>query len=200
MVLLLARVGSVVLPVTYMQNKQKLSNLFCVSLAAVNTLPVSVANVSLVPFRLHNLGLHLSQVPLPLPPLPPLPHSPHSPHFPLHPLHPLHPAHPAHPAHPLHHPWHHPHQTDHHQHPHHRRYHRCHYHRCRPVYLRTKIILKCLARCVSVGISKNTLKEVSRYNIKVSRYSPKLTFNLLYLSLMRLGQVLRSLVALGLTG
>ena len=134
-ILLLARVSSVVLPVTYMQNKQKLSNLFCVSLAAVNTLPVSVANVSLIPFHLDNLGLHLSsQLPLP-----PLPHSPHSHHFPLHPAHPAHPA--------LHHPWHHPHQTDHHQCLHHR-----YSHHCRPVYLRMKIILKCLARCVSVGI------------------------------------------------
>ena len=84
-ILLLARVGSVVLPVTYKQNKQKLSNLFCVLVVAVKTLPVSVASVSLVPFHLHNLDLHLSS-------------QPHLPHFPLHPHPPLHCHHSHSPA------------------------------------------------------------------------------------------------------
>ena len=102
-----------VLPVTYKQNKQKLSNLFCVSVVAVKTLPVSVASVSLILFHLHNLGLHLSSQPH-LPHLPPLP--PHCHHFPHCPA--LHPAHPA-----LHHqPWHLP-QTVHH----HQCHHCCHY-------------------------------------------------------------------------
>ena len=150
-ILLLARVGSVVLPVTYKQNKQKLSNLFCVLVVAVKTLPVSVASVSLVPFHLHNLDLHLSS-------------QPHLPHFPLHlillftvitltlllftllTLLTLLTAH--------HHPWHLP-QTVHH--------HQClchwHYHCLLSVYLRTKMILKCLARCVSVGIYNNFSKK-----------------------------------------
>ena len=102
-ILLLVRVGSVVLPVTYKQNKQKLSNLFCVLVVAVKTLPVSVASVSLVSFHLHNLGLHLSSQPH-LPHLPHLP--PHCHHFPHCPA--LHPADPADPADPAlhHHPWH----------------------------------------------------------------------------------------------
>ena len=137
-----------VLPVTYKQNKQKLSNLFCVSVVAVKTLPVSVASVSLVPFHLHNLGLHLSSQPH-LPPLPPLlplpPLPPHCHHF----LHcpALHPA-----LH--HHPWHLP-QTVHH----HQCHCRWHYHRLLSVYLRMKMILKCLARNVSVGIYNNFSKK-----------------------------------------
>ena len=138
-----------VLPVTYKQNKQKLSNLFCVSVVAVKTLPVSVASVSLVPFHLHNLDLHLSSQPhllhFPLHPHPPL-HCHHS-HSPA-----LHPADPADPAH--HHPWHLP-QTVHH--------HQClrhwHYRRLLSVYLRMKMILKCLTRCVSVGIYNNFSKK-----------------------------------------
>ena len=150
-ILLLARVSSVVLPVTYKQNKQKLSNLFCVSVVAVKTLPVPVASVLLVPFHLHNLGLHLSSQPN-LPHLPHLPHlhhlPPHCHHFPHCPA--LHPAHPA--LH--HHPWHLP-QTVHH----HQCYHCCHYHRLLLVYLRTKMILKCLNRYVSVGIYNNFSKK-----------------------------------------
>ena len=154
-ILLLARVSSVVLPVTYKHNEQKLSNLFCVSVVVVKPLPVSVANVSLIPFHLHNLGLHVSSQPH-LPHLPHLPHHPHSshcPHFPHSPA--LHPADPADPA--LHHPWHLPQTVHHHQCLHH-----WHYHCLLPVYLRTKMILKCLTRCVSVGIYNNFLKEVSR--------------------------------------
>ena len=141
-----------VLPVTYKQNKQKLSNLFCVSVVAVKTLPVSVASVLLIPFHLHNLGLHLSSQPH-LPHLPHHPHSPHCHHFPHCPaLHPADPADPATPA--LHHPWHLPQTVHHHQCLHH-----CHYCRLLSVDLRTKMILKCLARCISVGIYNNFSKK-----------------------------------------
>ena len=153
-ILLLARVGSVVLPVTFKQNKQKLSNLFCVLVVAVKTLPVSVASVSLVPFHLHNLGLHLSSQPH-LPHLPNLPHPPHLPphcHYFPH-CSALHPADPAHPA-LHHHPWHLP-QTVHH----HQCHRHSHYHCLLSVYLRMKMILKCLARNVSVGIYNNFSKK-----------------------------------------
>ena len=144
-VLLLARVSSVVLPVTYKQNKQKLSNLFCVSVVVVKTFPVSVASVSLIPFHLHNLGLHLSSQP----------HLPHLPHLPLLPPHCHHFPHcPA--LHPAlhHHPWYLPQTVHHHQCHCHR-----HYHCLLSVYLRMKMILKGLTRNVSVGIYNNFSKK-----------------------------------------